>query len=87
MAGAAAAPLPMLVGVAYRRLAGCSDFVAGTGIVQRYVDSPDAQYRGYDLEITSRVARLAQADQIMFAVAQTPIPGVEPGDEVLVVDR
>jgi hypothetical protein len=64
-----------------------SGFVAGTAIVNRYVDSPDTQYRGYDLEITSRVAGLAQADQVMFAMAQTPIPGIEPGDEVLVVGR
>ena len=62
-------------------------FVAGTAMVNRYVDSPDAEYRGYDLEITSRVAGLAEADQIMFAAALTPIPGIEPGDEVLVVGR
>jgi len=62
-------------------------FVAGTAIVNRYVDSPDVQYRGYDLEITSRVAGLAEADQVMFAMAEAPIPGIEPGDEVLVVGR
>jgi hypothetical protein len=64
-----------------------ADFVAGTAIVNRYVDSPDAQFRGYDLEITSRVAGMAEADQIMFAVAQTPISGIEPRDTVLVVGR
>ena len=63
------------------------NFVAGTAIVNRYVESPDAQYRGYDLEITSRVAGLARGDQIMFAMALNPIPGIEPGDEVLVVGR
>jgi hypothetical protein len=62
-----------------------SGFVAGTGIVQRYVDSPDARYRGYDLQITSRIAGLAEADQIMFLAAQEPIPDIEPGADVLIV--
>jgi hypothetical protein len=61
--------------------------VAGTAIVQRYVDSPDAEYRGYDLEIRTRVAGLAQSDQIMFASATEPLPGIEPGDEVMVIGR
>ena len=61
--------------------------VAGTAIVQRYVDSPDSAYRGYDINITSRTAGLAEADQIMFVAAESEIPNIQPGDEVLVVGR
>lgn len=61
--------------------------VAGTGIVQRYVDSPDLEFRGYDVQITGRVAGLAEADQIMFVAAASPIPDIELGAEVLVVGR
>jgi hypothetical protein len=59
--------------------------VAGTAIVQRYVDSPDPDFRGYDINITFRGVGLAEADQVMFVAAQGPIPDVQPGAEVLVV--
>lgn len=61
------------------------DLVAGTGIVQRFVDSPDPQYRGYDLSVTSRVAGLAEADQIVFLALQSPMANVELGADVLIV--
>jgi hypothetical protein len=59
--------------------------VAGTAIEQRYVDSPDPDFRGYDINITFRGVGLAEADQVMFVAAQSPIPDVQPGVEVLVV--
>jgi hypothetical protein len=61
--------------------------VAGTGIVQRYVDTDNTRFRGYDVQITSRVAGLAEADQVMFVAAESPIPGIELGAEVLVVGQ
>jgi hypothetical protein len=64
-----------------------SDFVAGTAIVHRYVDSPDPAYRGYDIGITSRIAGLAEHDQVMFVAAETPMPNIELGSEVLVIGR
>lgn len=64
-----------------------SDFVAGTAIVHRYVDSPDPAYRGYDISITSRIAGLAEAEQVMFVAALSPLPNIELGAEVLVVGR
>ena len=88
MPGCASAPCPdraeELDNPALRARVG-SDLVAGTGIVQRYVDSPDSEHRGYDLQITSRVAGLAEADQIMFLAMESPMPNIEPGADVLIV--
>lgn len=64
-----------------------ADFAAGTAVVHRYVDSPDAEFRGYDISITQRVAGLAEADQVMFVRIDEPIPNIELGTEVLVVGR
>ena len=60
-------------------------FVAGTAIPNRFVDSPEPEFQGYDLTITSRVAGLAEADQVMFVVAQDPVPGIVMGEPVLLV--
>ncbi len=62
-----------------------SNLLAGTAIVQRFVDAPDAKYRGYDIDITSRVVGLAPTDQIMFVVAPARISTIELGAEVLVI--
>lgn len=63
------------------------DILAGIAIPNRFVDSPDLEFRGYDVEVTSRVAGLAAADQVMFVRVQDPLPGVELGMEMLLIGR
>lgn len=61
------------------------DLVAGTAVVHRFVDTPDLEFRGYDISITSAVVGLEDADQVMFVAVQNPLPAVDLGDDVLVV--
>lgn len=63
------------------------DLVVGTAIVHRFVDSPDAEYRGYDISITSPIEGLGEAEQVMFVSLQTPLPSIELGADVLVVGQ
>lgn len=62
-----------------------SDYVAGTAVVHRFVDSPDPHYRGYDISITSAIAGLAEGDQVMFVVMPNRLPDITLGTEVMVV--
>ncbi len=60
------------------------DPVAAQAIVQRFVPAPDPQYRGYDIQIVTRLAGLGANEQIMFVRADSKIDTIEPGDEVFV---
>lgn len=58
--------------------------VAGTARVIRFLDSSDPAYRGYDINIDERIAGLAYDDPERLVHVQDPIPGIAPGDDVLV---
>jgi hypothetical protein len=60
-------------------------FVAAVAMVHRFVDSPDPQYRGYDISITTRIAGLAAADQVMFVSVDEPLPAITLGKDAIVV--
>lgn len=62
-----------------------SDTIAGTAIVQRFVDARDPLYRGYDVDITSRVVGLKPTDQVMFVVAHARASTIELGAQVMFV--
>jgi hypothetical protein len=58
--------------------------VAGTARVIRFLDSSDPAYRGYDVNIDIRIAGLNYDDPERLVHTQNPIPGIAPGDDVLV---
>ena len=60
------------------------NLVAATAIVSRFVAAADPQYRGYDIEIVTRLAGLDESEQIMFVRAAAPIATIDPGGEVFV---
>ncbi len=60
------------------------DLVAATAIVKRFVAAPDPQYRGYDIEIVTRLVGLDESEQVMFVRAAAPIATIDPGGEVFV---
>lgn len=62
-------------------------YVAGVAVVHRFVASPDPEFRGYDVSITSALAGLAEADQVMFVVTEDRLPGIELGAEAIVFGR
>ncbi len=61
------------------------DEIVAAGLVARFVDSPNAQARGYDLTIQTRVR--GDVPQVAFMTIDAPIEGVGPGDRVLVIGR
>lgn len=61
-----------------------SGLVAGSGRVIRFLDSSDPAFRGYDINIDVRIAGLAYDDPERLVHTQTPIPGIVPGDDVLI---
>ena len=63
------------------------DTVAAVGTVGRFVDSPDAEFRGYDVGIDVRVIGLGGNVAVYLVVVQDPVGGVEPGDQVVVVGQ
>jgi hypothetical protein len=62
-------------------------YVAGVAVVHRFVASPEPQFRGYDISITSAFAGLSEADQVMFVVTEDRLPGIELGAEAIVFGR
>jgi hypothetical protein len=48
------------------------------------LDSTDPAYRGYDVNIDTRIAGLDYDDPERLVHVQNPIPGIAPGDDVLV---
>lgn len=60
------------------------ELVAGTARVIRFLDSSDPAYRGYDVNIDTRIAGLDYDDPERLVHVQNPIPGIAPGDDVLV---
>ncbi len=51
---------------------------------QSCVAAADPQYRGYDIEIVTRLAGLDESEQVMFVRAAAPIATIDPGGEVFV---
>jgi len=60
------------------------ELVAAQAIVQRFVPAPDPQYRGYDIQIVTRLAGLGASEQIMFVRADSELDTLDPGDQVFV---
>lgn len=61
-----------------------STFV-GAGRVIRFVPSPDREYRGYDINITRPLTPGAPFMDVGFLRIDDPVPGIAPGDPVLLV--
>lgn len=61
-----------------------STFV-GAGHVIRFVPSPDREYRGYDINITRPLTPGAPFMDVGFLRIDEPVPGITPGDPVLLV--
>jgi hypothetical protein len=61
------------------------DTVAAIGTIARFVDSPDAEFRGYDVGIDVRVIGLGRNVDVYLVVVQDRVAGVDPGDQVVVV--
>jgi hypothetical protein len=58
--------------------------VAGTGRVIRFLDSSDQAHRGYEVNIDTRIAGLVHNDPVRLIHLADELPGIDPGDEVLV---
>lgn len=61
-----------------------STFV-GAGHVIRFVPSPEREFRGYDINITRPLTRGAPFMDVGFLRIDDPVPGIAPGDPVLLV--
>lgn len=57
----------------------------GAGHVIRFVPSPDREYRGYDINITRPLTPGAPFMDVGFLRIDDPLPGIAPGDPVLLV--
>jgi len=57
----------------------------GAGRVIRFVPSPDREYRGYDINITRPLTPGAPFMDVGFLRIDDPVPGIAPGDAVLLV--
>lgn len=57
----------------------------GAGHVIRFVPSRDREYRGYDINITRPLTPGAPFMDVGFLRIQDPVPGIAPGDTVLLV--
>ncbi|HEX2766138.1 MAG TPA: hypothetical protein VHR55_05845 [Candidatus Limnocylindria bacterium] len=57
----------------------------GAGHVIRFVPSPDREYRGYDINITRPLTPGAPFMDVGFLRIDDPLPGIAPGDAVLLV--
>jgi hypothetical protein len=55
-----------------------------TGYVIRYVDSPDLDARGYDLNVRRWLLGRPSPEGTFLRVTE-PLPGIGPGDPVLIV--
>ena len=60
-----------------------TDHVSGTAVVNRFVEAPDPQYRGYDIEIRTRAFGFRDDEQFMFVQTRDRLAGIEPGTEVI----
>lgn len=61
------------------------DALVGVGRIVRFVPSPDAEFRGYDVEIETRVAGFEPEDLVMFVRVTDRIPGVDAAARVVVI--
>jgi hypothetical protein len=59
----------------------------GAGHVVRFVPSPDREYRGYDINITRPLTPGAPFMDVGFLRIDDPVPGIAPGDTVLLVAK
>ncbi len=80
----ASAPCPSSFEEAQAGNFDASTFV-GAGYVIRFVPSPDREYRGYDINITHTLTPGAPFMDIGFLRIDDQVPGITPGDAVLLV--
>jgi hypothetical protein len=64
-----------------------TDTLVGIGRIVRFVDSPDAEFRGYDVAVETRIAGLEPGDVTVFVRALNRLPNIQDGDRVALVGK